>query len=402
MLPCFVLLGFVALAFASPATTWVKHAGFNCYHGHGATDIDHESIGQMTLEACEAKCDQVPECIGITRGFETNAVCFRRKDIVIGQCVPAPDFDTYTKGSSPAPTPPPGVPGEYGCGVAMSGDWPSCGRQFDTTYAFDFAAVMNSAELAAGRPVWRYDWRSTEHPRSGNWNYIAMDWCPRGGKNEHPDPAGPSPGLLGWNEPNAAQQCNTAFSSVQEFVSLAKQFKARGKFVVSPAPTHDAAWSWLDGMLGTMHDHTDQESHFLDVDYLAYHHYVSCNGATTADDIFGQLESVLLNFKAIMDKWNARGMHIKGLWLTEVSCGWVNGRWTGNCGDTCDRNTMLSLMKLVRKYSVLKTWSWFAYNNFGNLWVNDKARNYPLTELGQIYFANCNPALSNGSSLMVV
>jgi len=359
----------------------------------------------MTVEACEAKCDEVPECTGITRGFESNAVCFRRRDVVVAQCFQTPSFDTYVKASSPAPTPPPPAPqlaGEYGCGVAIAGDWPRTGAQFDTTYAFDFARVMGSAERAAGRPVWRYDWRSTEHPVSGNWNYVAMDWCPMGGKNDHPNPADRSPGLLGWNEPNAPQQCNTPFWSVSEFVALAKQFKARGKFVVSPASTHDAAWSWLDGMLGTMHDHTDPATHFMDTDFLAYHHYVSCNGATAPENIFGQLESVLLNYKAIMEKWNAQGMHIKGLWLTEVSCGWVNGRWTGNCGDTCDRNTMQSLMKLKNKYSLLKTWSWFAYDNFGNLWVNDRANNYPLTELGQMYFANCNPALSNNSSFIVI
>merc|ERR1712070_1112729 len=74
-----------------------------------------------------------------------------------------------------------------------------------------------------------------------------------------------------------------------------------------------------------------------------------------------------------------------------VACGWSDGRWTGHCSDSCTKNTMLKLLDLTRKYPVLKTWSWFGYNNFGNLWENDPANGYPLTELGQMYFANCNP-----------
>lgn len=299
------------------------------------------------------------------------------------------------------------TPGEYGCGVAMAGDWPDCVKQFDTDYAFDFSAVMASAQRKAGRPVWRYDWRSTQYPASApydDWHYLAMDWCPQGGKGEHPDPWGPWPGLLGWNEPNAPQQCNQPAWDVPEFVALAKQFKARGKFVVSPAPTHDAD-DWMDMFLGVMHDRTDDDEHFLGVDYLAYHHYVTCNSgtvegfaATSADDIFAQLEGALLKFKGLMDTYNADGMQIKGLWLPEVACGWSDGGWTGHCSDSCTKNTMQKLVELTKKHPVLKTWAWFGYNNFGNLWENDHTKGYPLTELGQMYFANCDPSKTGSGS----
>lgn len=285
------------------------------------------------------------------------------------------------------------TPGEYGCGVAIGGDWPNCGEKFCTDYNFDVSAVMASSQRGAGRPVWRYDWRSTQYPASepyDNWHYLAMDWCPQGGMGEHPDPWGPWPGLLGWNEPNSDHQCNQPAWDVSEFVALAKQFKALGKFVVSPAPTHDAH-DWMDTFLGVMHDRTDDDEHFMGVDYLAYHHYVSCDDGTSGDDIFAQLEGMLLNFKGLMDKWNGEGMQIKGLWLTEVACGWSNNQWTGHCSDSCTKNTMLKLLDLTRKYPVLKTWAWFGYNNFGNLWENDPANGYPLTELGQMYFANCDP-----------
>jgi len=293
------------------------------------------------------------------------------------------------------------VPGEYGCGVAIAGDWPNCGAQFSETYAFDFKALMASAAHKAGRPVWRYDWRSSQLPASApydDWHYVAMDWCPQGGKDEHPDPYGPWPGLLGWNEPNSDQQCNQPAWDVKEFVALANQYKALGKFVVSPAPTHDAH-DWMDMLLGVMHDRTGDE-HFMGMDYLAYHHYVTCDSSTSGDDIFAQLEGVLLNFKGLMDKYNGEGMQIKGLWLTEVACGWSDGRWTGHCSPTCTKNTMSKLLDLTRKYPVLKTWSWFGYNNFGNLWENDPSRGYPLTELGEMYFGNCNPSgIANTSSV---
>jgi len=298
--------------------------------------------------------------------------------------------------------------GELGCGVAIAGDWPQTGTQFDESYNFDIESLMASAQKQAGpsQKLWRYDWRSSEHPRHGDWTYVAMDWCPVGGKEEHPDPDGPFPGMLGWNEPNAAQQCNQPPGNVAEFVALAKQFKQRGKFVVSPAPTHDQA-AWLDGFLGAMHDRTDPAEHFLGVDYLAYHHYVACNTGndpsfpkTSAEDIYQQLETILKSFTDVMYKWNDRGFDIKGLWLTEVSCGWEDGQWTGNCGEQCVRDTMAQLLRLVHEHKELVTWSWFPYNNFGSLWENDKDSNYPLTEIGKWYFGTCTKGGASSSIVM--
>mmetsp|Transcript_87294 Transcript_87294/g.154696 ORF Transcript_87294/g.154696 Transcript_87294/m.154696 type:complete len:322 (-) Transcript_87294:70-1035(-) len=294
-----------------------------------------------------------------------------------------------------------GEPGKYGCGIALAGDWPWTAEQFNVDYKFDLKALVQSATAAlpsGSQQLWRYDWRAEEHPfnMNGPWTYMSMDWCPQGGKGEHPNPDGPSPGLMGWNEPNAAQQCNTAPYDVNEFVALAKEFKKRGKFVVSPAPTHDQA-AWLDTFLGTMHDREDPDEHFTDVDYLAYHHYVECNsgqvegyGNTSAEDIYNQMQDILRSFTDVMYKYNGKGFDIKGLWLTEVSCGWQDGKWTGNCGDRCVRDTMDQLQKLIREHKELVTWSWFAYNNFGNLWEDDAANQYPLTEIGRWYFGNCS------------
>lgn len=294
--------------------------------------------------------------------------------------------------------------GEFGCGVGVAGDWPSCsGRLGDTTYNFDFPALMKSAQAKAGRKLWRYDWRGTQFPTSAtyyDWTYVAMDWCDVGAL-EHPDPYGPWPGLMGWNEPNVWGQCNRPADQVAEFVKLAKQFKALGKFVVSPAPTADKD-DWMDTFLGVMHDRTDPDENFMDTDFLAYHHYVACDeGKTTADDIWNQLVTANGKWKALIDKWNGKGMNIKGLWMTEVSCGWSKeGQWTGNCGETCVRDTMQQFMRLIQTHSEIKTWAWFGYDNFGNLW--DKDKGYALTELGEWYFSNCNHALSTNTTVIQV
>lgn len=289
-----------------------------------------------------------------------------------------------------------------GCGMAITGDWPNPGAQFAVDYKYNLKTMMENAQKVLGPqalPLWRYDWRATEHPYSGPWSYIATDWCSgtkgdRVGLGEHPAANGSSPGVIGWNEPNVPGQCEvspdaTNVDAIREYVALAEEFKKHGKFVVTPAPGGGAAW------LDTFLDNCDKLN-FRDFDFMAYHNYVACDSGkvgtvpfTTPEMMFQELEEQLKEHIAVMEKYNnQRNFSIRGIWLSETACapdgGWgTSGNWRMDAPDIL----MSQLFKLIDQYPQLTAWNWFPYRQFGLL-SNDTT--YEVTDLGKRYFSNCH------------
>lgn len=358
---------------------------------------DIKSVAGSSTDHCCAACAGVDGCgafVFVSGGTYGNMCYLKSSCIPETGCASGSCTTGVMPTAAPTPSPPtpptppsPSFTAPRGCGVAIAGDWPNTGAQFDVSYNFDLTALMKNAQDVVGPavPLWRYDWRSSEHPHTGPWTYISMDWCNRGGVGEHPNPSYSSPGLMGWNEPNVPSQCGTDpgdAQAVAEFVALAKEYKEQGKFVVSPAPSLDSPW--LDTFLGQC-----SAQNFMDVDYLAYHHYVTCDEGTTGDAMYGEMEANLLNFINLMHKWNGQGFKIKGIWITEIACapsgGWGNRpyHWTSDGPTTL----MGKFVDLINNHNELQAWSWFPYGGFGQLW-NDGS--WTLTDLGQTYFGNCH------------
>lgn len=287
-----------------------------------------------------------------------------------------------------------------GCGLALTGDWPNPGAQFSVDYKYNLKAMMSNAQKVLGpkaRPIWRYDWRSTEHPYSGPWTYVASDWCSgtkgdRVGLGEHPAANGSSPGFIGWNEPNVPGQCEvsldaTNLDAIREYVALARDFKKHGKFVVTPAPGGGS--QWLDTFLGNC-----EKLNFTEIDYMAYHNYVACDSGkighvpfTTPEMMYAELRRELTDHIDVMQKYNARNFSIKGIWLAETACapdgGWGrSGTWRMDAPDIL----MTQLFKLIDAFPELTAWAWFPYRQFGMFW-NDTT--YEINDLGKRYFSHC-------------
>lgn len=336
------------------------------------------TMAKSAAECCNA-CAADPRCrVAVFHMDHCNL-----KDQL--RLVPASsDFVTVLPGESPSPSPyPPVARTPRGCGVAIGGDWPNCGRKFSTEYDFDLTALMKSAQNVAKHELWRYDWRATQHPVSGPWTYVAMDWCWK--RDERPNPADESPGLMSWNEPNVPGQCNVGAADprgIQEFVNLAREYKQRDKFVVSPAPGDGTGW--LDTFLGEC-----KSSGFVGVDYIAYHHYVSCNADTSGDGMYWEMHAMLQRHIDLMYKWNDRGFDIKGVWITEIACA-PSGGW-GNRPYHWEHDKPALLMDkfidIINNHQELQAWAWFGYGGFGNLWERDSSA---LTDLGRKYFSNCH------------
>jgi hypothetical protein len=100
---------------AAANAAWTEHRGFNCWDGHGATEIDTYPIGTMSLESCEDKCSQTPGCTTVTfmvkdDNHGTRGNCWRRKDVDVSKCQTSTEFDTWTLNSLPPPAPPAPAP----------------------------------------------------------------------------------------------------------------------------------------------------------------------------------------------------------------------------------------------------------------------------------------------------
>lgn len=87
----------------TPAAGWTLFKGLNCYNTAGARDLEPvtgQPCGTMSLQACEAKCDEMAECQGVTVLADgPNVVCYRRADIQTENCARDAPYDTWMKSS---------------------------------------------------------------------------------------------------------------------------------------------------------------------------------------------------------------------------------------------------------------------------------------------------------------
>jgi len=108
------LLALLSAASLASSSSWTQQKGYNCYSGHGATEIDKGPIGKMTVEQCEAKCDEDSTCTAITYATSgaggSSEECWRRKEIQLSACDKGSPYDTYMKGSAPPSPPAPPAP----------------------------------------------------------------------------------------------------------------------------------------------------------------------------------------------------------------------------------------------------------------------------------------------------
>ena len=101
-----------------PGPAWSKAAGKNCWGSrggqpaHGASDLEQPpsaSCGEMSLGACEAKCNALQGCTGIVVAQAAGGLlsCYRKADIHLGQCAahpPHPHPSPSTLSSSAPPS----------------------------------------------------------------------------------------------------------------------------------------------------------------------------------------------------------------------------------------------------------------------------------------------------------
>lgn len=92
-----------------PVSGFTKHAGLNCFSGHGGVPVDERDpaqSGKSTTE-CLSQCQADASCTAVTdTGTATNNLCWFRSSVDISGCDSGTGYDTYTAGSVPGPAPP--------------------------------------------------------------------------------------------------------------------------------------------------------------------------------------------------------------------------------------------------------------------------------------------------------
>ena len=80
---------------------WVAATGFNCWSGHGATDIDGSTpCGRMDVRACQRRCENTENCDAIVwKGDDHSGFgdCYRKSRTQLHECDSGTDFDTYVR-----------------------------------------------------------------------------------------------------------------------------------------------------------------------------------------------------------------------------------------------------------------------------------------------------------------
>jgi hypothetical protein len=162
--------------------------------------------------------------------------------------------------------------------------------------------TFNGVNTALGRSgaQWYYTWSTTHSGISGP-GFVPMIW---GAKSVTADSlaevqqAGPY--LLGFNEPDMAQQSNM---TVDQALSLWPRLEATGKVLGSPAVAYggDTPGGWLDRFM------TGAAQKGYRVDFITLHWY---GGDFTTPDAVAQLQSYL---QAVHNRYH------KPIWLTEFA-----------------------------------------------------------------------------------
>ena len=85
--------------------SYTEHQGLNCYHGHGAVDIDAVPVPNLTAAQCVARCSADEHCScaqysehGVP-GHVPAGSCWKRSMCVVEQCKPqaAAEQSVYVK-----------------------------------------------------------------------------------------------------------------------------------------------------------------------------------------------------------------------------------------------------------------------------------------------------------------
>eukprot|EP00930_Biecheleria_cincta_P073195 TRINITY_DN60510_c0_g1_i1.p1 TRINITY_DN60510_c0_g1~~TRINITY_DN60510_c0_g1_i1.p1 ORF type:complete len:419 (+),score=58.41 TRINITY_DN60510_c0_g1_i1:53-1309(+) len=86
----------------APQYGWVKHAGINCFEGHGGEVVPGDDpirpfSKSMTVAQCEAACDSSQSCLGIVLPSNGSPQCWRRGKLDLSKCVNDPGYDLYER-----------------------------------------------------------------------------------------------------------------------------------------------------------------------------------------------------------------------------------------------------------------------------------------------------------------
>jgi len=84
---------------------YTLHSGYNCYNGHGATDLENpssSSAGIMSLADCQKRCDETASCDSVVVSAAASSGglvnCYRKANTVIGSCdYGAWNYETWVK-----------------------------------------------------------------------------------------------------------------------------------------------------------------------------------------------------------------------------------------------------------------------------------------------------------------
>lgn len=98
-------INFAGCQYGTSFSTWVKGdfveaAGFNCWTGHGAVDMEdppNSSCGVMSVHACQQKCLATEGCDGITTSPASGGLinCYRKGDVQLSACQHGTNFNTW-------------------------------------------------------------------------------------------------------------------------------------------------------------------------------------------------------------------------------------------------------------------------------------------------------------------
>ena len=100
LLGIFFFLSFLYLSYCQQ---WKKSTGLDCYDGNGGDPIQPDPYSNnLSVQECRDVCQQDSTCEGIIRKAsekQAKGICYKRKNLQLGECVQDAIWDLHQKTS---------------------------------------------------------------------------------------------------------------------------------------------------------------------------------------------------------------------------------------------------------------------------------------------------------------
>jgi hypothetical protein len=181
----------------APLLAWTKHAGLNCYSGHGGQPVDpsDQPLASKSAAQCGDACVNKTGCTAFTVMSNTaSGDCWLRASINLASCDTYSNYDTYDRSAPPPPAPPPTPrPVPFALVKRIGSKGVNLGNILEAPHEGDWAAPIEEYAPAPATALHPPQTGQQAKGRAARWHAASVSPAEAARAAYTPSPAGEAP-----------------------------------------------------------------------------------------------------------------------------------------------------------------------------------------------------------------